>query len=96
MVKWGENMSEIYPLYSAQWEGESYDNDEVYQLLIIIKWKSNSKFSLEEGHKAYYVKLNGLKNNPKLNEDQLKEIYENHPEYTRLRIQMEVKVYVEN
>lgn len=34
-------MSEIYPLYSATWEGESYDKDEVYQLLIIIKWKKN-------------------------------------------------------
>ncbi len=89
-------MSEIYPLYSATWEGESYDKDEVYQLLIIIKWKSNSKYSLEEGHKAYYVKLNGSTNNLGLNEDQLKEIYENHPEYTRLKIQMEVKVYVEN
>ena len=72
-------MSEIYPLYSATWEGESYDKDEVYQLLIIIKWKSNSKYSLEEGHKAYYVKLNGSTNNLGLNEDQLKEIYENHP-----------------
>lgn len=89
-------MNKIYPLYSAQWEGESYDKDEVYQLLIIIKWKSNSKYSLEEGHKAYYIKLNGLKNNPELSEEQLEEIYENYPEYKRFKIQMEVRVYVED
>lgn len=87
-------------LYTAQLAGEAWDNGKKYEMVIITKWKSTAEDSPEEGHKAYYFSSDRtcrtyLENSMK-DEEWCRLIYEIHPEYQRLRIEIKATVYVEN
>ena len=84
-------------LYTAELVGQAWDKDKRYEMVIVTKWKDRTNESLEEGHKAYYFNPDFVLLAKQIkDENWCKEIYENYPQYAKLKIKSEVKCCAEN
>ena len=91
------NKENKYPLYTAELAGQSWDKDTRYEMVIVTKWSDRTEKSKEVSHKAYYFTPDFayLKDNIR-KEEWCKDLYENHKEYEKFKIERKVDCYAEN